>query len=153
MPAQIRQRKSTITNVTAAFQDVAAEVQIPEGLNQDQARYYRDIAHSREVSSWSAHDRNIATLLAKTLVWVDHLHARLEGEGPTQRNERGTEIANPVFAALTQSMSQVQSLTRTLGLGASQRGLSGHRQAGRNKADAEARDVIAKVAEGGDLLA
>lgn len=76
----------------------------------------------------------------------------LDEEGYTQVNERGTQIANPKFAALTQLQSQVQSATRTLGLSASQRALTSSKQKSRNDADSRAREVIKKVA-GNALLA
>jgi dihydroxyacid dehydratase/phosphogluconate dehydratase len=48
--------------------------------------------------------------------------------------------------------STIQSLTRTLGLSASQRGVAGESQAKRNQAEQVARKVIAKASED-DLLA
>jgi dihydroxyacid dehydratase/phosphogluconate dehydratase len=50
-----------------------------------------------------------------------------------------------------QTTNAMQSLTRTLGLSASQRALTSDRQRGRNEADATARDVINRVATD-DLL-
>jgi dihydroxyacid dehydratase/phosphogluconate dehydratase len=62
-------------------------------------------------------------------------------------NAKGTQIAHPLLSASMNQANSIQALTRTLGLSASQRGLSGSEQATRNKADKTARDAIKKAQE------
>jgi phage terminase small subunit len=64
---------------------------------------------------------------------------------------RTGERANPLVSAMLSATQSMQALTRTLGLSASQRSLTGGVQKKRNEADARARDVISRVASD-DLL-
>ena len=73
-------------------------------------------------------------------------------EGPTQRNDRGTQIANPKQSAMNQNQSTIQSLTRTLGIAASQRGISQTSTAASKAAEKTAKQAI-EVASKSDLLA
>jgi P27 family predicted phage terminase small subunit len=143
---------STAEGTHRAMQMASANLQPEMKLTARETELFNLIATSRETDTWSGNDRMIASQLAKTYRRIEELNRMLDEEGYTQVNERGTQIANPKFAALTQLQSQVQSATRTLGLSASQRALTSSKQKSRNDADSRAREVIKKVA-GNALLA
>jgi hypothetical protein len=114
-------------------------------LTARELTFFKMIVNSRETATWSDNDLFIASTLAKTYRRIEELGEILDREGFTQVNDRGTQISNPIFAALTQSQAQLQSANRTLGLSASQRALTSSAQKNRNEADSHARDVIERV--------
>jgi phage terminase small subunit len=152
MARQERSKKSTAANMVEAFKSAN---DIPEpafDLTPLERSHYERVITSREISTWSANHILLASNLARTYRRLDELNERLDREGYTQVNERGTQISNPIFAAMTQIQGQVQALNKTLGLSAAMTGVSGQKQAGRNQAEQDARGVI-KRASADDLLA
>ena len=106
---------------------------------------FKYIVNARETATWSDNDLFIASTLAKTYRRIEELGEALDRDGFTQVNDKGTQISNPIFAALTQAQAQVQAINRTLGLSASQRALTSSAQKNRNDADSHAREVIERV--------
>jgi hypothetical protein len=149
MPANKGKLISTVEGVMKSM--TAAAIRPTAELSPREMVFFDLIVNSRETATWSGNDRMIATQLAKTHRRIEELNVAIDEEGFTQVNDRGTQISNPKFAALTQLQAQVQSATRTLGLSASQRALTGTNQKGRNEADARAREVVAR-ASSSDLL-
>ena len=152
MPAAIRSKKSTVANAVKTAQLISTKIEPTLALSDQQRIHFDRIAISREVDTWSPHDVTIACQLAKALTTLDFAQERLEEEGLTLVNERGTTTAHPLLHASMTMSNTVQSLTKTLGLSASQRGLSGPKQQSRNLAEQTARKVIGK-ASADDLLA
>jgi len=152
MAAQTRQKKSTVSNSVKSFQSISDVLKPACELNSSEMIHFKRVVNSREADSWSEHDLSIATQLAKTMRRFEDLQSQLDSEGLTLVNERGTTIAHPLLNASMGMSSSIQSLSRTLGLSASQKGLSGAPQASRNKADQDARKVIERAAAD-DLLA
>lgn len=152
MPRAIRSKKSTVANSVATFQS-ANDLPAPtEDLDERELTYFVRIMKSREVSTWSEHDLTLATDLAMTQVQYLDAMAAVKRDGRTTVNERGTPVTNPETGALNQLSSSIRAFTATLGLSASQRGVSGEHQASRNKAEQAARKVIEKVSADDSLL-
>ena len=147
MAAIKRTHKNSVAGALDTFKTVKDVLVSPLELTQREALFFDMITQSREISTWSKSDLFNAASLAKVQRRIEELNDRLDAEGITLVNDRGTQIANPVFSAMTQLMSQAATLNRILGLSSSQRGVSGEPQKVRNVADARARDVIKKVAE------
>jgi len=76
----------------------------------------------------------------------EELQTQLDSDGLTLVNERGTTHAHPLLSASMTMSNTIQALSRTLGLSASQRAITGEHQAGRNKAEQAARKVLEKAA-------
>jgi len=125
----------------------AATVEPPIPLDETEAKYFKAIVTAREHDTWSDNDNLIAANLSKTYAAIDQLWDDIQDEGYVVQNQRGTPVANPKVAALSSMTSAMQSLNKTLGLSASQRGLSGAKQGSRNQAEQQARKVISRVAE------
>jgi len=152
MPAQIRQKKSTANNAVKAFRSLSEELSPTEDLSAVEMTHFQRLVFSREAESWTPHDLSVATNLAKILRRFDELQTQLDSDGLTLVNDRGTTVAHPLLSASMTMSNTIQALSRTLGLAATQRGLAGAPQAGRNKADAEARKLIDKVSSEDSML-
>jgi hypothetical protein len=152
MPRSERSGKQTLTGSSQLFQSAKTKILPPLPLSDQELVFFDWVISSREASTWSPNDLVIVVNLARTFQRLEVLNTALAEEGFTQENNRGTQVANPIFHALTQTQHQVQALSKTLGLSAAQKGLGGDRQSGRNQAEREARAVISKAAST-DLLA
>jgi hypothetical protein len=152
MPKAGRPGKQTLTGASQLFQSARSPIVSPLPLTEPEVMFFDWIISSREASTWSPNDLVIVVNLARTFQRLEVLNTALAAEGFTQENNRGTQVANPIFNALTQTQHQVQALSKTLGLSASQKGLAGDRQTGRNIAEREAKAIIDK-ASSTDLLA
>lgn len=146
MAAQKRPRKTTINSMLITAQSFETRPQPTMTLTEEEQSHFDRIIESREASTWMPHDLSVATQLARTMRRYDSLQRELDEDGLTLTNDKGTVVAHPLLGASMTMSSTIQALTRTLGLGASQRGLAGKVQKERNKADAAAREVIDKAA-------
>ena len=146
-----RGKKSTVANSIETFRSANDLPQPSEILDNREQSYFNRIITSRELSTWTDHDIALATDLAMTQVQYLDAMAEVKRVGRTVINDRGTPVVNPETGALNQLSSSVRAFTATLGLSASQRGVSGEHQKSRNQAENDARKVIQKAAAD-DLL-
>lgn len=147
-----RVAKSTIAGQIDQFQTVAMALKPKIELSERELTLFDHIVSSREVATWDDNHLWLAGQLAVIYRRIEAINIQLNSEGVVQVNERGTQIANPLFAALTQLYSAAQSLNRSLGLAGNSRGFGDAAQKSRNMADSQARKLIQKAAED-DLLA
>ncbi len=144
-------RERTLKNSPAGqvetFKTLKDVVEPPIPLEGAELDYFRGIVTAREADTWADNDKLIAANLSKTYAAIDNLWSDIKERGYMVKNERGTPVANPAVAALNQMTSTMQALNRTLGLSASQRGLSGAKQASRNSAEKQAREVLEAAAD------
>lgn len=147
MARQERTKKSTVANSVKTMQAAAKTPESPIPLAESESEFFKFIVIAREHETWSDNDLLIAANLSKTYAAINQLWKDIEVEGYVVENQRGTPVANPKVSALNSMTSAMQSLNKTLGLSASQRGLSGAKQAVRNTAEQQARKVLAKVAD------
>ena len=141
MAERDRAQRTSVSSQIEQFRQAGQPIEPPADLTPTQRTYFLQTISDREASSWSANHLSIAANLAKTMASMDELWARLAQEGYTVRNDRGTVVANPVVSVLNMMAQQMQALQRTLGLSASQRGLSGAKQGARNQADSNIREL------------
>jgi hypothetical protein len=147
MAKQIRSKKTTVSNAIETFKAAMSRLEPPLALKDGERVHFDRIISSREISTWSPHDLSIACQLSITMSRQELVNNELEEDGLTLINERGTRVAHPLLSASMTMASTIQSLTRTLGLSASQRGASGEHQAGRNRAEQEARKAIERASQ------
>ena len=112
---------------------------------------YKGIIDSLPLDNWDPARVRLATQLAQLIIYNENNLQALMEEGPTLINERGTPIANPLQSAMNQTQNTIQSMMRTLGLSASQRGVSETNKAAGMNAQKEANNAIKKAKD--DLLA
>ncbi|MEO0315230.1 MAG: hypothetical protein RI928_1686 [Pseudomonadota bacterium] len=146
MPKQERQKKSTVTNLVNTFQTVNILPKPPVLLDEEEMIVFEHLVRSREVSTWSDHDLQMAANLAQTQVQFQGAMDSIKKHGRTLINERGTPVANPECMALNQLGSAIRAFTSQLGLSASQRGVAGNKQKTRNETERNARSILNQVA-------
>jgi hypothetical protein len=145
-------RSDSIESGVKRIASIAQELAPPLKLTDREREVYDDILKSREASSWSKYDLREACNLAKTQILLEDTRDQLLIEGVVLEDQRGKPMSNPRFTAMGQTVTQLHSYARLLGLSASQRGLTDGEAKARNSADATARSVIEK-ASSDDLLA
>ena len=145
MPTKRKPRVDSVQGQLAVYQAVSTHVEAPVPLNDAQLVIFKAIIQARAATSWSEHDLLLACKLAKMEAHWDMLFDQVTDEGPTQINERGTKTANPVHTAMMQTASTIQSLTRTLGISASQTGKTGQDAKAANEASDKAREALGKA--------
>lgn len=133
------------------MQSVMSHVEPTLTLSDRERSHFDRIVKSREISTWSEHDLSVACQLAQAMENSVMMQATLREEGLTVVNERGTRTPHPLLSASMTAAGTVLSISKTLGLAASQRGIAGEMQTKRNQADNAARKIIERAAED-DLL-
>jgi len=147
MPARKRTMKNTVAGQIEQFSSAKQFLQPKLKLNARELELFGFVTSSRETSTWSDNDLWVASTLAQVMWQLEEVKLDLDAEEVTQRNDRGTRIANPLFAVQTQLITQMQALNRSLGLSAGAKGLGTAKQQSRNEADSQARGIINKVSE------
>jgi P27 family predicted phage terminase small subunit len=145
MAARKKTMYSSPEGQKAMLDNVSAKHLPKMTLTDREQTFFDMIVTSREAGSWSDNDLFIASQLAKSYRRLEELGDILDEQGYVQVNERGTQISNPIFAAMSQLQNAINAANRTLGLSASQRALTGEKQSIRNEADARAREVIDSI--------
>lgn len=103
---------------------------------------FHDLVESMPRDSWDKFRIRLLASMAKMMAHQEAVAVRLAEEGPVITNNRGTPISNPLQSALTQTMSTVQSMARTLGMAASQRGISETSTKAKKSAEKKAKAVL-----------
>ena len=145
MAKQERTKKSSVQNKVKSFLSASEEILPSTGLDCDELERFDAIIASRERETWTPADRNMATKLAELEVEWHREREVLRDEGTVIG-----EKANPRVKVCEGIFTQINRMRRDLGLSASQRAISGHKQAKRNQQDHAAAEKIASI---GSLIA
>src|SRR6056300_1023735 len=135
MAKQERPRKSAPQNVAKSFADANLVINPSYELDEAERKRFDAIIDSRERNSWVPADVETAAHLAIIEVERDRTRKMYREEGPKIVDHNGKEMINPTFKVYCDLDTQANRTRRDLGLSASQRGISGHRQAKRNQQD------------------
>jgi phage terminase small subunit len=152
MAATLRTAKTSVAGALETVKSIKKTLESPIPLTENDSKYFDAIVRAREASSWDTLHLIMAAQLAQSLGQLDLANSDIADRGIMIENARGTPIVNPSVSAKTSLAGSVMQLSRTLGLSASQKGLSGKPQAARNEADREARKLI-ESASSDELLA
>lgn len=118
--------KSSSTEVQSEIYRSAGEQLIPPpeagGLTDDELRVFDLVGKSRATLDWSQNDLLLLAQYSQLTVHLQEAHATLRSEGDVTFNQRGTPVANPMFAVCDSLLRQQLSLVRILGIAG---GLSG----------------------------
>jgi phage terminase small subunit len=152
-----RARTNSVAGTVAMVKAITTAMPEPtETLTDKEMANYTRLMRSREAGSWSDHDINLATQCAQQMALATEYTARLKQEGPivywTTPNGNTKPMANPMLQARSNAFATVSTLTKLLGLSASQKGLSGANQEKRNQADRKAREAIEAASEHDESL-
>jgi hypothetical protein len=143
---------NTVAGQIATAKAVLSMPECPIKLTPEELEIYKDIIAHREAASWTRHDLRIAGQLARCAHHIDQLQDLINLHGYTMTNDRGTTVENSELRSLGSLTATQLNLNKTLGLAASQRGLSNANQDNRNKADRAARKVLDKASMEDDLV-
>ena len=147
-----KERTESINRQQKTLERLATRLEPPIDLSKVELEAFDQIIDGLPQDSWDPYRLRLAAQLARLTLYNEALMIELLEEGPTQRNDRGTQIANPKQSAMNQNQSTIQSLTRTLGIAASQRGISQTSTAASKAAEKTAKQAIATASKH-DLLA
>jgi P27 family predicted phage terminase small subunit len=148
-----KDHKDGLAGALLSVQNASKVLRPTRKLSDSAMAHFVRVVDSRESETWSPNDLSLATMLADAYDRMDDLTNLLDQQGYVQINDKGTQISNPIFTALTQTVHQVQSMNKTLGLSAPQRGLNDREQRKRNEADMVAKDAIRAASQSDGLLA
>ena len=152
MATQKRARKNSPVELVKTMQSVQAVIEPPLTLNEPERTHFDRIVSSREVTSWSDYDLSLACQLSQAIERLSDIDKHIKNDGLMIEKHNGSMVSHPLLNASVSVSGTIQSLSRTLGLSASQRGLAGGDQDKRNLADRNAKDTVNK-AKGSKLLA
>ena len=140
-----RTHKDSPANRAKSFISVTKEVEPTFTLDADELERFNGVIASRERDSWTPNDVYVATTMAQLEIEAVQLREIYLREGQTMIDHNGKPIINPSFTAFNTIIGQLDKFRRTLGLSASQRGISGHKQAKRNQQDHKAAEKISSL--------
>lgn len=142
-------RKARIDSATEAVRVMAraaSEIAPPENVPLDGADmlFFQNVIAEFARSEWSAHQLEIAALLARTMADLTREQTLLREEGGVAYSEKGTPVANPRKSIVQMHASAILSFRRSLALHA-------RAQAGESR-DVGKRRAAAKEIEDGNPL-
>ena len=138
MSKQERTKKSSPLNKIASNRAKSSDIKPWIELDELQQKVFEAVVASREVDTWSDLDRMTATMLAQVQTeWQEQFNL-LQEEGAVVYSDKGYPDSNKRIQVVAQLFGQFTKQCTALGLTASQRGISGHKQAKRNAQDIQA---------------
>lgn len=145
MAKQDRQRKSAPHNRAKSFSDAVRVISAPIPLDDAELERFDAVIVSRERDTWSPSDVFAAARMAQIEVEAESLRRMYLAEGQVIEDAGGKRVINPAFSAHQQLLAQLDKHRRTLGLTASQKGVSGSRNAKRNQQDRQAAEKVSSL--------
>lgn len=146
MSKQERTRKSSPQNRAKSFAAVITGVEPSCDLDADEYNQFQAIVGSRELETWTPADIITASALAQIEVERDRVRSQYLEMGHVLTDDRGKSTLNPLFTVYNLLFAQINKARRDLGLSASQRSISGHKQAKRNLQDMKSAEKVSSLA-------
>lgn len=142
-------RKARIDSATEAVRvmaKAATEIEPPENvpLDSEDQPFFQNVIAEFARSEWSAHQLELAAMLARTMADLVREQKLLREEGGVAYSDKGTPVANPRKSIVQMHASSILSFRRSLSLHA-------RAQAGEAR-DAAKRRSAAKDIEGDNPL-
>ena len=118
MSGKRKQPVNSITAQVAIMQAAVHEVQPPEHLPlaDKDLPFWRTIIAEKPKAEWTAHDLEIAALLAMTMRKLGEQEVDLEKEGPVYTTAGGNMAQNPRFRVVKDMVAMVRQYRQTLGI-------------------------------------
>ena len=145
-----KQPVNTSAKAVEIMQAAAAQLMPPAHipLEKDNLPFWHNIIAEKAKADWTAHDLEIAALLARSMCLLVDEETTLRGEGSVVKNAGGTPMQNPRLRVVADCHARAIKYRQTLGI--HNRGKNGE------KRDTDKRTAQAKAIEtdlGSDLLA
>jgi hypothetical protein len=114
-------RKARIDSAAEAVRVMAkatTDIQPPENvpLDSDDIPFFRNVIAEYARSEWSAHQLELAAMLARTMADLVREQKLLRDEGGVAYSEKGTPVANPRKSIVQMHASSILSFRRSLSL-------------------------------------
>lgn len=148
-------RKARIDSITEAVRVAAsagASVQPPSNVPLDACDlpFFANVIAEFARSEWTAHQLELAAMLARTMADLEREQRDLRAEGSVMATERGTPVVNPRKTVVQMHASSILSFRRSLSLHARAQGGEARDVAKRR---GQAKAVEAGVEAADDLIA
>lgn len=114
-------RKARIDSAAEAVRVMAKatkEIQPPSNvpLDDEDLPFFRNVIAEYARSEWSAHQLELAAMLARTMADLTREQKLLRDEGGVSYSEKGTPVANPRKSIVQMHASSILSFRRSLSL-------------------------------------
>lgn len=149
------EKKNRVDSVAEAVRIASAaseEIQFPENvpLDDGDVPFFKNVIAEYARAEWSAHQLEIAAMLARTMADLVREQDLLRTEGAVSYSEKGTPVANPRKAIVQMHASSILSFRRSLALHA--RAIQGEARDAARRREA-AKDIEAGATSDDELLA
>ncbi|UXS01645.1 terminase small subunit [Agrobacterium tumefaciens] len=149
------EKKSRVDSVAEAVRIASAaaeEIEFPENvpLDDGDVPFFKNVIAEYARAEWSAHQLEIAAMLARTMADLVREQDLLRTEGSVAYSEKGTPLANPRKAIVQMHASSILSFRRSLALHA--RAVQGEARDAAKRREA-AKDIEAGASVDDELLA
>lgn len=146
-------RKSRVDSIGEAVRIAsAAQVEPPSNvpLTKEDLPFFASVIAEFARSEWTAHQLELAAMLARTMADLERDQRLMREEGPILSTDRGTPVVNPRKTVIQMNASIILSYRRSLSLHARAQGGEARDVAKRRKT---AKGIEADAAGDDDLLA
>lgn len=114
-------RKARIDSAAEAVRVMAkatTDIQPPDNvpLDAEDLPFFRNVISEYARSDWSAHQLELAAMLARTMADLTREQKLLRDEGGVAHSEKGTPVANPRKSIVQMHASSILSFRRSLSL-------------------------------------
>ena len=151
--SQTRKKRSDSISMQLELQNIVkTRVKPPMSLSSAENSVFNGLIDGLPRDYWETYRVRTAANLAKLTIKSEQLMRELDAEGVTIYNDRGTPVMNPKQNALNSTLQSMSTMTRMLGLSASQRGITEGKSKPLKAAESKARSAHDK-AEENSLLA
>ncbi|POO54384.1 terminase small subunit [Agrobacterium rosae] len=148
-------KKSRVDSVAEAVRiasAVAEEITFPENvpLEEGDVPFFKNVIAEYARAEWSAHQLEIAAMLARTMADLVREQDLLRSEGSVAYSEKGTPVVSPRKSLVQMHASTILSFRRSLALHA--RAIQGEARDSAKRRDT-AKEIEAGASTDDDLLA
>lgn len=144
--AKRKSRIDSASEVVRVMGKAAQEIKYPENvpLGAEDVPFFENVIAEYARSEWSAHQLEIAAMLARTMADLVREQDLLRAEGGIAYSEKGTPVANPRKSIVQMHASSILSFRRSLSLHA-------RAQAGESRDVAKRRSATKEIEDGNPL--
>lgn len=145
-------KKGRVDSVSEAVRiATAGDIQFPANvpLDEQDVPFFQNVIAEYARAEWSAHQLEIAAMLARTMADLVREQDLLRSEGAVAYSEKGSPLANPRKAIVQMHASSILSFRRSLALHARAQGGESRDIAKRREA---AKDIEEAAASDDDML-
>jgi hypothetical protein len=112
--ARIDSAAEAVRVMAKATTDIEPPTNVP--LDAEDLPFFRNVISEYARSDWSAHQLELAAMLARTMADLTREQKLLRDEGGVAYSEKGTPVANPRKSIVQMHASSILSFRRSLSL-------------------------------------